>query len=346
MALQPTNLILQMSQIPPTFIGIPSELAAEMVRRIRIVSPSGTNFIFIGDTEPTSNVGPWLKNGTQWWVFSNDLKRYVPLDITASQVNWYFIGNSTPPNSTPPVWLKTTKDATEADPTHGEPIGWNVFDGANWVPFNSIVLSGTTAQRPQNPANFFQYYDTDISCLIWWERNLWRTVSGVPGDIKFVAWTTLSDALAKNPGWDLYGAANQNIRGRIIMQASANADGSNPVTVNPGLASRKAGETFGETDFVAINNSAFDSATASPPITCTQATNVVTASAACFTPSMIGSEIQFASGNPTVTIVAYTSPTKVTVNVSQTVSPATTFSIPGSIVPYPPQIADWCLVKL
>jgi hypothetical protein len=60
---------------------------------------------------------------------------------------------------------------------------------------------------------------------------------------------------------------------------------------------------------------------------------------------MVGKRIIYANGSPTVTIIAYTSPTKVTVNVSQSVL-ATTFSIPGSTVPYPPQLAQWCLVKL
>lgn len=343
MSLQKTNLILQMSAIPATFIGTPNDLAVEMVRRSQIVSPSGTSFIFTGSNEPTSNVGPWLKNGTQWWVFDQNTKRYIPLDITASQVNWYWLSNSTPPNSTPPVWLKTTKDQTEVDPSAGEPLGWYQFDGTNWVPFNSIVLSGTTAQRPSNPANYQQYYDTDISCLIWWERAAWRTVAGSPGDVKAVAIQSLVDALNRNPGWTLLGDSNIHIRGRIIMQATQNSDGSNAVTVDPNLAQRKAFEFFGETDFVAINNQTIDSGT----IKATQAAFTVTSTSAFFSPTMVGSKIVFSSGaaTPTVTIVAYLSTTTVTVDVSQTVNPSVTFQIPGSNVPYPPQLALWHLVK-
>ena len=94
-----------------------------------------------------------------------------------------------------------------------------------------------------------------------------------------MSYGTLSEAFVANPGWDLFGANNQNFRGRIIMGAAANSDGSNPVSVNTNLATRRAGEFFGETDFVAINNQSFDSASAAPPITVTQATTVVTASA-------------------------------------------------------------------
>jgi hypothetical protein len=180
--------------------------------------------------------------------------------------------------------------------------------------------------------------------MIHWERGAWRTVSGTPGDLKYVAFGKLADALVANPGWALFGASNQNQRGRIIMQAAMNDDNTSPVSVNPNLAQRAAGETFGETDFVAINNSAFNSADSTPAITVTQTLTTVTASAAVFSSTMVGQQILYANASPTVTITAYNSPTSVEVNASQNVG-ATTFQIPGSTVPYPPQIAQWCLVK-
>jgi len=344
MALQATNLLVQMAKIPATFIGSPQDLAETMVRRMRIVSPSGTNFFFIGDTEPSSNVGPWLKNGTQWWVFDSNTKRYVPLDISASFTPSFWAQSSTPPSSNPPVWLRSTLDPTDQNPSRGDPIGWYEWNGSNWVPFNSIARNGPTSSRPASPIDFQQYFDTSINTLIHWERGLWRTVAGTPGDIKYVTFPNLTDALTANPGWDLFGAGNQSQRGRIVMQASANSDGSNPVSVNANIAQRNAGAVFGETDFVAINNSTFDSADSSPAITVTQALTVVTASASVFASTMVGQQIVFANGSPTVTIVSYDTPTKVHVNISQSVG-ATTFQIPGSTVPYPPQIALWCLVK-
>lgn len=255
MALQDTNLIIQMAQMPPTFQGTPQEFAALMIRRMKIVSPSGTNFIYIGDVEPSSDVGPWLKGGTQWWVFSEETKRYVPLDISASETIWYQIGLSTPTTSTPPVWLKTSKDRSDVDPSVGEPQGWYVFNGSQWVPFTGIVNSGPTAQRPAAPVNYQQYYDTDIACLLWFERNAWRTVSGVPGDIKQVSFEKLTDALTANPGWEVFGANNQDFRGRGIWQATKDP-GPSPetdLTTSPGVAHRAAFETFGETDGVKMD---------------------------------------------------------------------------------------------
>lgn len=252
MSLNPTSLFIQMAQIPATFVGTPNDLATEMVKRMRIVSPNGTNFIFIGDVEPTSNVGPWLKGGTQWWVWDDATKRYVPLDISASFTIPFFQGLSTPGSSTPPVWLKTSKDPTDVDPSVGDPIGWYVFNGTSWVPYNSIVLSGPTANRPTGAIEYQQYYDTSISCLIWWERSQWRTVSGVPGDVKFVAFDLLSGALTANPGWALFGEANQSFRGRILVQAAQDAEQT--LTVDANVPVHAPFTTLQSPPFVKVDN--------------------------------------------------------------------------------------------
>lgn len=249
-----TGLVIQMGQLPATFKGTPQNLAETMVKRMKIVSPSGSNFFVTGDVEPTSDVGPWLKGGTQWYVFSSDIKRYVPLDITASEKSWYFIGKSTPTSAVPPLWLQTTKDPSDSDLSVGSPVGFYEWNGTNWIPFLGIVQSGNTAGRPAAPVEYQQYYDTDISCLIWWERSAWRTVSGVPGDIKFVAFEVLTDAISANPGWELFGASNQTFRGRWISQATKDSGGSpaTDLTTDPGVAHRAAFEAYGTATPVAV----------------------------------------------------------------------------------------------
>lgn len=230
MALVNTNLFIQMAQLPVTFKGSPQDLSLEMVKRMRIVSPNGVNFIFIGDVEPTSNVGPWLKGGTQWWVWDDNTNRYKPQDLSASFTAPYAIGNSTPTSTNPPVWLKTTQDATDLAPTaYGDPIGWYTFDGQSWVPFNDVVNSGSTGNRPSNPVDFQQFYDTDIGVLIWWERGAWRTVAGVPGDVKFVTFSLASDALLKNPGWVMAATQFPQYAGMSLVSATSDP-GAAPVT--------------------------------------------------------------------------------------------------------------------
>ena len=255
MALQDTNLIIEMSRLPVTLNGTPQQLVEEAVRRMKIVSPTGTNFIYIGDSEPTSNVGPWLRDNTKWYVYDESINRYVPQDISDSETRWFWIGVTAPSSSLPPIWLRTTRDASEADPSYGDPLGWYMYNGIGWVPYVGITLSGTTGTRPSNPVNYQQYYDTTISCLIWWERSAWRTVSGTPGDVKSVVHEVLTDALARNPGWNLLGSSNQDWRGRLVGQATKDP-GVSPetdLTVSAGVAKRASRETIGETDGISMD---------------------------------------------------------------------------------------------
>lgn len=246
MALSATNLILEVAPLPPTFKGTPQEFLDQVTRRARIVSPSGTNFIFTGDTEPTSNVGPWLRDGTKWYVWDEDTKRYVPQDISDSDVEWFHYGSTSPTSATPSVWLRLSGS--------GVPLGWYVWNGSQWVPFAGITTSGTTANRPSDPIDFQQYYDSDISCLIWWERNAWRTVDGTPGDVKMVTGTVLQEVLTRNPGWEVLGASNVNQRGRWISQATKDPSGGTDLNVAAGIAKRSAGEVYGETDGVQLDS--------------------------------------------------------------------------------------------
>lgn len=255
MALQDTNLLLQVGKLPLSFRGTPQQLVDEVVRRSKIVSPSGISFIFVGDVEPSSNVGPWFRADGSIYVFDETTKRYIPLNISASETRWYWVGPDVPPNSTPALWLKTFAGGTAATPLPGQPVGFYQFNGAAWIPVDGATLSGPTSARPANAFDTQKFYDTDIACLIWWERGAWRTVAGTPGDVKATIISTLTEALRFNPGWEVLGAANAQVRGRIVMQA-AKDPGASPatsLTVPAGVASRASGETFGETDEVDLN---------------------------------------------------------------------------------------------
>jgi hypothetical protein len=191
-------------------------------------------------------VGPWLKGGTQWYVWDSTVNDYLPLDISPSFTIPYWISNSQPTGTNPPLWLQTSKDATDVDPTHGIALYWYLWDGVGWVPFVAAQGLGNTASRPAGPVDGYKYYDTDLNVEIWWERSMWRTTSGNPGDVKAVAFSTLQDALDHNPGWELFGTSVTQVYGRIISQATKDP-GTSPVSsVTPiGLPERAAFETFG-----------------------------------------------------------------------------------------------------
>lgn len=240
MATFATNLIIQGAPLDPAFVGTPQEFYEEILKRLKVVSPFGFTSFVIGSVMPTSNQGPWLKDGTQWWVWDNNLSTYVPLDTSAS-VSIAWIQEGAPTEYDPPLWIQINGS--------GEFVAFHVAIGTTWTPLTTIA--GTTASRPARPYAYQQYYDQDIETLIWYERGQWRTVSGVIGDVKFVTWSTAAEALLRNPGWEIYGTGESNavgIRGRVISQATQDS-GSSPatqLTVGAGITPRAPGNTFGE----------------------------------------------------------------------------------------------------
>jgi hypothetical protein len=95
------------------------------------------------------------------------------------------------------------------------PEGWASWNGAAWVPIPAGMPSGSTVNRPVG-ADGKQYFDTDIHVALVYERAAWRTLSGSPGDCKFVTALTLPLALTANPGW----IADTALDNRVLAGAS------------------------------------------------------------------------------------------------------------------------------
>ena len=240
-ALNKTNLVIVMAPLPGDFEGQPQDLAEAMVERMEIQSPIGTNFFVVGDVEPTSDQGPWLKGGDRWYVFSQTEGKYVPLNIEDS-IQLFTIGSTLPgaPGVNDPVLFILTAGSRA--------LSWHGWDGSTWRPFSNVPPSGTTAERPASPADLEPYWDTSINALIHYERGAWRTVSGVPGDIKHVSFSLLSDALTRNPGWEYLGKDDQSIRGLVIGIATKDA-GATPAAsfaTDSGISARASGDKVGE----------------------------------------------------------------------------------------------------
>ncbi|NOS67895.1 MAG: hypothetical protein HOO67_06080 [Candidatus Peribacteraceae bacterium] len=230
-----------MAPLPGDFEGSPQDMAEAMVERMEIQSPVGTNFFVVGDIEPTSDQGPWLKNGDRWYVFSATDGKYVPINLEDS-LDLFTIGATLPGQpgvNDPLLFIRTTGSRS---------LGWYGWDGSTWRPFSNVPPSGTTAERPSSPSDLEQFWDTDIDALIHYERGSWRTVSGVPGDIKHVSFSVLADALERNPGWVYLGKDDQSIRGLVIGIATKDA-GATPDSVfatDSGISARASGDKVGE----------------------------------------------------------------------------------------------------
>lgn len=102
----------------------------------------------------------------------------------------------------------------------GNPIGWKAWTGIAWTAIPAQLPVGATGDRPVAPDEGTQFFDTTIEAALIYINGAWVTLSGVSGDIKFVAHLTLADALLYNPGWSHYTAGV----GKVL--AGAAADGS------------------------------------------------------------------------------------------------------------------------
>lgn len=171
MSLQNTNLLIQASHLPPTFSGSPDELFQAMIERMKIVSPSGTSFFVESDVMPSSNVGPWLKGGTEWWVFDKELKTYVPLDISESETIWFQVSTNAPATAEPPLWLQIAND--------GNPVGWYWWNGASWVSFTALLDHSVTLPKlVQQPIGSLISFDAS--------GNAEAVSGGTPGQIPMI----------------------------------------------------------------------------------------------------------------------------------------------------------------
>jgi hypothetical protein len=240
MAVTTTSLVIKAAPLPSNFRGDPQAFFEAIVARMKIVAPFGFTSFIDGGAEPSSNEGPWFKDGSKCYVWSDDDAKYVPLDISDSLTPTYWVQETEPESGDPALWFKVNSTTF---------FGIYFFINNKWVPITPT--SGSTANRPATPYEFQQYYDNEIETLIWWERGQWRTVSGTPGDIKHVSWPTSSEALTRNPGWEILGtddSSNTAWRGRVISQATKDADGSpdaRDLGVGSGITKRTPGTTFG-----------------------------------------------------------------------------------------------------
>lgn len=79
-----TRLIVRGAPLPQSFKGDLNKLWFAMLDRLEVVSPFGEVQIQIGGLQPTSNKGPWFKDGQKIYVWDEPTKTYIPLDITDS----------------------------------------------------------------------------------------------------------------------------------------------------------------------------------------------------------------------------------------------------------------------
>lgn len=129
-------ITIQMGALPSTVRWTPQQLADAMVERMSLVTSQTFALFVTGSTAPTSNVGPWLKNGNEWWVWSNSDGAYVPIEIVQASLG-YIISSSAPDPTIYQFWIETAPG--------GSPLSIKIYYNSAWTDVYATALVAALA---------------------------------------------------------------------------------------------------------------------------------------------------------------------------------------------------------
>jgi hypothetical protein len=133
------NITVTAAPLPQNWNGTPQQFLEALIDRLEL-SVDGSSFV-ISDTQPQGNQGPWLKDGTQWWVWDVDTSTYIPQDLSASVTDEIYIGdvaNGPPDSATYSLWLQTSGSKLNG-------LYWFAGGTAGWVTQPKELVNGAVA---------------------------------------------------------------------------------------------------------------------------------------------------------------------------------------------------------
>lgn len=110
--------------IPATFVGTPQQFLEAIAERLVLEAEDELTFFVTGSVAPTSNVGPWLKDGTTWYVWSDDAGEYIP-EILDSKSLRYIVSLDEPDAADYTFWIEIDAD--------GDPVAIKTYNDGNWI---------------------------------------------------------------------------------------------------------------------------------------------------------------------------------------------------------------------
>lgn len=140
-------LTFRAAPFPEGYKANPEKLKNDIVARLYAESTESISFFASGSVAPSSNVGPWLKNGTEWYVWSDDSGSYVPQTITQGTLR-YAVQFGEPDPAVYLFWI-------ELD-VSGSPLAVKTYYSGAWVDVYSGSLGTymTTAAFDAAIANY------------------------------------------------------------------------------------------------------------------------------------------------------------------------------------------------
>lgn len=136
-------ITIQMGALPPAVQWTPQQLADAIASRLSLVTAQSFSLFVSGSTAPSSNVGPWLKDGKTWYVWSDISGGYVPQAINQASLG-YFIGNAAPDNTIYKFWIKTN--------VSGSPQGEFIWFSGAWVDIYDFRFANYSSTAAMNAA--------------------------------------------------------------------------------------------------------------------------------------------------------------------------------------------------
>lgn len=130
-----TSFTFNAKPIPANFRGTPQQLLEAWLARMEVAEDSST--FIVSDVQPTTNVGPWFKNGKQLWVWNG--LTYIPLDVSGSTYPQIYVGATQPNSDHFQIWVEIAGGNTF--------VALHVFVDGDWRTQDTSIapLSITTA---------------------------------------------------------------------------------------------------------------------------------------------------------------------------------------------------------
>lgn len=151
----PVEFYIEAGTLPTDFQGTWAEFVALLPDLVSVSPDSDWTSFVVGNTEPTSNLGPWLKTsstGGEWFVWSSADAGYVPLTVNLPDI---------PDNSIDgKVLMGGTVDSTKLDPEVFEDVQTSLDAMQTQLDSMSNTLAtgvGRLAVATKNAAQTFAY---------------------------------------------------------------------------------------------------------------------------------------------------------------------------------------------
>jgi len=139
----PVQFNVSAGTLPPNFTGTPQQFLDAIAGLLLVTPVEDWNSFVVGSAAPTSDVGPWLKNGQEWWVWSSTAGAYVPLILDDLSIR-RFIGETAPLSTEYDVWIQTNSS--------GVPQAVKIYNAGNWVDVYAATLSNYYTKAEYNTA--------------------------------------------------------------------------------------------------------------------------------------------------------------------------------------------------